>query len=213
MSSAGRTAIRVFVIKFRLGREGALLREDPQNDILIVVSKSTAKNIDPARMFGIVVDPDTHPDRAVAFDLQIGQRHAGHLHAINKAALAIDPPGFQLAVLRPGQLPPFRRINPALVTKIPLRSPACDFDAVDLHRDVRRPVGAGAGDFRAQFKRELDFIRLAVLQLGVVGELVWVRLKPRVDGIQNLNKDKINYKNCVICVGVSRKRMSIVECM
>ena len=106
-------------------------------------------------------------------DVDIVHCRVGDADAIDEGAGLADPPGLELAVLRTGELPPVRRVDPALVAIVARRCPCADRNIVDPQRDVGRPVHVGAGRFRRQLHGELDRLDRGVEKLGVVGEFVF----------------------------------------
>src|SRR4051812_8877896 len=52
-----------------------LLEVQPHQDIMIVIAKTAAENVDPSGVSRIVADADPQPDRVVFGELQLRERH------------------------------------------------------------------------------------------------------------------------------------------
>ncbi|MNT77010.1 hypothetical protein D3C72_2160790 [compost metagenome] len=82
-------------------------------------------------MLGLCLHPDPQADRVVVGQVQVHQRDRGNLHSVDIGAIGRHPPAFELAILAALELPPVRRIDPALVSEIPRAHPGADFRAID----------------------------------------------------------------------------------
>src|SRR4051794_12214563 len=99
---------------------------EAQDDVLIVIAKAPAEDVDAPRMPGIGLYPNPHADRAMRLDIDILERDVGDLEPIHIGAVLVDTPAFELAVLAALELPPIGRIDAAFVAEIAGRRPGAD---------------------------------------------------------------------------------------
>src|SRR5271170_7521186 len=72
-------------------------RRQPQDDGLVVIAEAAAEDVDPAGVAGVGLDLDLEPDRMMAGEIEVAQRHRRDFHAVDKRALPGHAPALELA--------------------------------------------------------------------------------------------------------------------
>src|SRR5882672_8033997 len=102
----------------------------PHQDILRVVAETPAEDIEATGMRRGLVDADAQADRMMPVKGQRGDGGGRQAFAVEIGAARRYQPGGQRAVLRPGELPPARRVAATLVAEVAGRGPRPDPDVV-----------------------------------------------------------------------------------
>ena len=71
----------------------------PQDDILRIVAKFTAKQIQPSNIGGVLFDADPHNYRLTRFHRQSVETHVGYPDAIHEAPGVGNLPNLQQSIL------------------------------------------------------------------------------------------------------------------
>ena len=81
---------------------------DTQDNVLVVITKALAENVDAARMLGVVLDADAHADRMMALEIELAEIDRRDPEAVDIGAVGGNAPVLELAVMRALELPPCR---------------------------------------------------------------------------------------------------------
>src|SRR5271169_5568504 len=107
-----------------------------KDDILVVVAKPAAEDVDAAGMARVGLDLDPEPNRVMGGNVEILRRNSGNSHPVDECAFRRDAPALELAVLAALELPPVGGIHAPLVAEVAGAGPDADFPRVDRDRDV-----------------------------------------------------------------------------
>src|SRR5215208_5103492 len=76
-----------------------LLQMDTHDDILIIISETATKDIDPTRVAGRLVNPDPQPNSVMLIEFKFVERYVRYLDVVHRRSTPRDLPGDELAIL------------------------------------------------------------------------------------------------------------------